>query len=51
MSRLPAGLRLASNTGALIGKPRRAGTYRFRIRVTDALRAVTTQTFVLKVKG
>jgi hypothetical protein len=50
MSKLPAGLRLAPNLGTIVGKPRRAGTYRFRIRVTDALRALTTQSFVLKVK-
>jgi hypothetical protein len=34
-----------------IGKPRHAGTYHFRIRVTDALRALTTRSFVLKVKA
>jgi large repetitive protein len=51
MSRLPAGLRLAPNLGAIVGKPRRAGTYHFKIRVTDALRAGMTQSFVLKIRG
>jgi hypothetical protein len=38
-------------TGRLTGTPTRAGTYRLRIRVADALGAASTRTYVLKVVG
>jgi hypothetical protein len=48
---LPRGLRLSVVTGRLAGTPTRAGTYRLRIRVADALGAASTRTYVLKVVG
>lgn len=48
-SKLPAGIRLNPRTGALRGTPRKAGTFRITVRVTDALRASTTKTFTLRV--
>jgi hypothetical protein len=48
--RLPAGIRLNAATGALSGTPRKAGTARITVRVRDQLGAVSTVTFVLKVK-
>jgi Putative Ig domain len=50
-TRLPLGLRLNAKTGRLYGVPRRAGTYRFRVEVTDALSARSAVGFVLKVTG
>jgi hypothetical protein len=47
----PRGLRLNAQTGRLFGAPRTAGTYRIRIKVTDALGAVSTRTYVLKVSA
>jgi hypothetical protein len=38
-------------TGQLTGTPHAAGTYRLRVRVTDALGATATHTYVLKVAG
>jgi hypothetical protein len=49
--RLPAGLRLNARTGELSGKPKKAGTYRFRIEVTDGLEATSAAGFVLKVSA
>ena len=46
---LPRGLRLSTATGRLSGTPRGAGTYRLRVRVKDALGAVASRTYVLKV--
>jgi large repetitive protein len=48
---LPRGLRLSAVTGRLAGTPTKAGTYRLRIRVADALGAASTRTYVLKVVG
>ena len=48
--RLPAGLRLNTATGALTGTPTKAGTSRITVRVRDQLGAISTLTFVLKVK-
>ncbi len=47
---LPAGVRLNANTGELAGTPRRAGTFRFTVRLSDRLRAVSARTFVLKIR-
>jgi hypothetical protein len=49
--RLPAGLKLNALTGRITGKATKAGTYRFRVQVTDALRVTSTTTVVLKVVG
>jgi hypothetical protein len=49
-SKLPAGIKLDQRTGALLGTPIKAGTFRITLRVTDALRASSTKTFTLKVK-
>jgi Putative Ig domain len=47
--RLPAGVRLAVNTGVLSGRPRTAGTYRIVIAARDRLAAVR-RAFVLTVR-
>jgi Putative Ig domain len=46
---LPAHMRLGRATGLLSGAPAKLGTFRFRVKVTDALGASSTKTFVLKV--
>jgi large repetitive protein len=50
LGKLPAGLKLAATTGALIGRPTKAGKLKVTIRVTDALRATFTQTFTITIK-
>jgi Putative Ig domain len=40
--RLPSGLGLNARTGALTGIPRNAGTFRFRVKVTDNARTANT---------
>jgi hypothetical protein len=50
LGKLPAGLKLAATTGALTGTPTKAGKLNITIRVTDALRASSTQTFTITVK-
>jgi hypothetical protein len=50
-TKLPLGVRLNAKTGRLYGIARRAGTYRFRVEVTDTLNARSTAGFVLKVIG
>jgi large repetitive protein len=47
--RLPAGVALERETGALRGTPRRAGTFRLSLQVTDRLGATASRTFLLKV--
>jgi hypothetical protein len=46
---LPRGLRLNASTGRLTGAAGAAGTYRLHVRVKDALGAVSSRTYVLKV--
>jgi hypothetical protein len=46
---LPAGIKLNAKTGRLYGIARKAGTYRFRVLVTDSLGASSSRSFVLKV--
>ena len=46
---LPIGLKLDATTGELSGKPTRAGTYTFAIRVTDALDRTADRQFTLEV--
>jgi large repetitive protein len=48
--RFPTGVRLNVNTGALAGKPRKAGVYRITIEARDALGKTIRQTFVLSVR-
>jgi hypothetical protein len=48
--KLPLGLRLNTRTGKLIGTPRKAGTYRFAIEVSDKFRSTDTQAYVLVVR-
>jgi hypothetical protein len=51
LGKLPAGLKLNARTGALSGRPTKAGTLTVTIRVTDGLRAASTQTFTIVVKA
>jgi Putative Ig domain len=46
----PTGLKLNARTGILSGKPRKAGTYRINVRVTDKLGVQATSVLVLKVR-
>jgi hypothetical protein len=48
---LPRGLKLSTATGRLTGSASAAGTYRLRVRVKDALGAVSSRAYVLKVVG
>jgi hypothetical protein len=47
-SALPPGLALSAN-GALTGVPSKGGTYTFGVKVTDAVGATMTRTYVLRV--
>jgi hypothetical protein len=49
--KLPAGLKLNTKTGAITGTPKRAGTFRFTITVTDALGAKVAIRYALVIKG
>ena len=46
---MPKGLRLSTTTGRLTGTPTKAGTYRLRVTIDDALGATSSRAFVLKV--
>jgi hypothetical protein len=46
---LPPHMRLARTTGLLSGAPGKLGTFRFTVKVTDALGASSTKAFTLKV--
>jgi putative Ig domain-containing protein len=48
---LPPGMKLNARTGELSGKPTKAGVYRLRLQVTDALGAHSAAGFVLKVSA
>jgi hypothetical protein len=48
---LPAGIKLNARTGQLTGIARKAGTYKFRLQVSDKLGAVASAPFVLKVNA
>jgi hypothetical protein len=48
---LPAGIKLNARTGRLYGKAKKAGTYRFRVQVADALGAHASLSMVLKVSA
>jgi len=45
----PKGLKLSATTGRLTGLAKKAGTYRLRLQVTDALGATSSRTYLLKV--
>ena len=47
--KLAAGLHLDGATGAVTGTPRKAGTFRFRVRVKDSLGATSARLFRLTV--
>jgi hypothetical protein len=51
LGKLPAGIKLDAKTGALVGRPTKAGKLKLTIRVTDALRASFTQTLTITVKA
>jgi hypothetical protein len=46
---LPAGLKLNAKTGEITGTPRKAGTYRLRVQVSDGRGVHSALGFVLKV--
>jgi hypothetical protein len=50
LGKLPAGLKLGATTGELTGTPTKAGKLKVTIRVTDGLRASSTQSFTITVK-
>ena len=47
--RLPRGVKLDRTTGVLLGTPKKAGTYRITVEVTDALQVKSTESFVIVV--
>ena len=49
--RLPFGVRFAKRVGALVGTPRRMGTFRVTVEARDALGAKSQKTLVLLVKS
>jgi hypothetical protein len=49
-SKLPKGMRFDVRTGLLSGTPKRAGAYRVRLQVRDALGGTSSGGFVLNVK-
>lgn len=51
LSRLPQGLRLAADTGAITGAPQEAGTFNLVIRVTDANGASYLKPFDLRINN
>lgn len=48
-NKLPPGMALNINTGAITGKPNLAGTYHFTISVTDASKVSFDQAYTLKI--
>jgi Putative Ig domain len=49
--KLPSGLKLNTRTGVVSGKPKAAGTFRFRITVTDALGMRSSERLTLSVRA
>ena len=49
--KLPAGLKLNAKTGVVTGKPKTAGTFRFRVTATDALGQRSSERIALLVKA
>ena len=49
--KLPAGLKLNTKTGVISGTPKRAGTFRFKIFVTDSLGAKVSIQYALVIRG
>jgi len=48
---LPLGITFNKRTGQFSGTPRKAGTWRLRLQVTDGLRVKSSLPFILKVKA
>jgi Putative Ig domain len=48
---LPPGIKFNSRTGQFTGTPRKAGTWRLRLQVTDGLRVKSAMPVILKVKA
>jgi hypothetical protein len=48
---LPPGIKFNKRTGEFTGKPTKAGTWRLRMQVTDALGVKSSQPVILKVKA
>ena len=48
---LPAGLKLDKRRGVITGTPTQAGTFRFRVQVTDKLGARSSVRLTLRVRG
>jgi hypothetical protein len=48
--KLPKGIKFAKLTGTFVGKPKKAGTYRVTLQVTDSLGVKTQQVFTLVVR-
>jgi hypothetical protein len=46
----PGGVKLDAQTGTLSGTPTQVGTYRLKVRVRDALGAVSTKALLLRVR-
>ena len=46
---MPTGLKIGKTTGKISGKPTTAGTYKFKIKVTDANGATATNSYTVKI--
>ncbi len=51
VSAFPPGLQLNGETGRLSGTPKRRGTYRFAVTVTDSFGGTVTKQFTVRVAG
>ncbi|MBQ7594459.1 MAG: putative Ig domain-containing protein [Synergistaceae bacterium] len=46
---LPTGLKIGKNTGKISGKPTKAGTYTFNIKVMDANGVIATKSYTVTI--